>query len=208
VFKPVSARIVVLVIALMTTAGCVPMSTLQTARTLGQGEQRVLVGGSLAVHGPWNGVDVWVIPYPEIDYRRGVLTNLDVGARFIPNSSFTFDAKYQFYDDNGLALAAGLGIMPYRTFDSGHAHAELIIPGYISYDISDRRVLYFVPKAHVLFWLHQDYDRRVVPRFGTSAGLRFGDRVGVFAEATVMVSAAGRYLEPTTVGTAAVFWEF
>src|SRR5262249_54297397 len=71
------------------TAGCVNLSTLQTARALEPGKQQILVGGgfyaSPSVNASASSVtgnsESLALPYLELGYRRGITDGLELGAK-------------------------------------------------------------------------------------------------------------------------------
>lgn len=69
-------------------------------------------------------------PVPEFSYHRGLIPNLEAGARLAPAAGYAeLDAKYRFYHEKALHLAGGLagGVAPRGDFASkrfavlGHA---------------------------------------------------------------------------------------
>src|SRR5258708_30152615 len=111
------SAVAVLVVSLTIATGCVNMSTLQTAKALEPGKQRVLVGGGYYASPSVNtdarasaGSDVSLaLPYMEIGYRRGIVENLELGAQVTIPRTTRLDAKYQLVSAVNFAFALCLG---------------------------------------------------------------------------------------------------
>ena len=92
-----------LLISIAFVAGCVNISTLQTAKALDPGKQRVLVGGGFYSSPSVNadvssqtGTDTTLaLPYMELGYRRGIVDNFEVGAKVTIPGTVGIDGKYQ-----------------------------------------------------------------------------------------------------------------
>lgn len=74
--RAAGAALAILAISLV-AGGCVPHSTLSTARTLDRG--RLGLVASLAAGGPY--ADVWAFPRPELSARYGVTDTFELGGR-------------------------------------------------------------------------------------------------------------------------------
>src|SRR5512143_1575811 len=111
-----SAAAAILLFSALTT-GCVNSSTLQTAKALDPGSQRILVGGGFYTSPSVNAdasqstsSDVSLaMPYMELGYRRGIVDKVELGAKVTVPGTAGVDAKYQFLQKGKLAMAAGLG---------------------------------------------------------------------------------------------------
>ncbi|MFU8804962.1 MAG: hypothetical protein ACNA8W_14210 [Bradymonadaceae bacterium] len=205
----------------LTGTGCMNMSTLQTARALEAGESRILVGGGYFTSPEVNdaaedvsGTDVTLsFPYLEAGYRRGIIPNLEAGAKLTIPGSIGLDAKYQFVDAGGFALATGGGLS-YLSLTSGTGENEvsstvidLIVPVYASYDVGEYLSLYSAPKYILRMGSSTNSDGMSMGHLaGGSGGIRLGNRAGVFLEGTYMMDLTSDY--SLFQGTGAVFFGF
>lgn len=186
-------------------AACANMSTLQTGRALPAGEGRILIGG-----GYYTSPDVnedassilgeesdLTFPYAEIGYRRGIIENLELGAKVTIPGTIALDGKYQFVDAGGFALAAGVGA-GYLSISSGEGDNEisstvidLMVPIYASYHIGDYVALYTSPK-YALRVLAGD-SSGTSHLVGGTGGVKVGNTIGVFFEGTYMKDLASDF---------------
>jgi hypothetical protein len=180
------------------------MSTLQTAQTLEPGRQRFLVGGGYYQSASVNqsasastGSDTRLaLPYAEIGYRRGIVENLEIGAKATIPGTTGIDGKYRFLHLNKFAVAAGLGVS-YLKIDTGSgmdkASNQLIdaqVPLYVSYDIARPLAVYLSPKYVARFGSSTDMNNvttsGVMHLVGGTVGTRIGTRIGFFLEASYL----------------------
>jgi hypothetical protein len=191
-------------ISVAVTSACVNMSTLQTAKSLDPGKQRILVGGGYyaspsvdADASEATGEDVSLaLPYMELGYRRGIVQNLELGAKVTIPGTVGLDAKYQLVSRGKFAVAAGLG-GAYLSIESG-ADGEMksktklidaIVPFYISYDIAKPFAVYLAPKYVARFATSSDEmgtSSGSSHLTGATAGMRLGSRAGLFLETSYL----------------------
>lgn len=185
----------------MGLGGCINASTLQTARTLPPGDVMVRVGGGSTqpLGQPKNaGLDLSNWYYGEMGARYGLMDALDVGANLTLLGTGGLDVKYQFLDEEDLAVASGLGLA-YLQMEAGSGDQkvtstilDVTVPVYVSYDLGSHLTAYTAPK----------YLLRAV--FGTSAtnthhnaggtvGLKLGDSAGLFVESSFLRDLTGGY---------------
>ncbi|NVB81233.1 MAG: hypothetical protein HOV81_22750, partial [Kofleriaceae bacterium] len=175
-------------------------STLQTAKALDPGTQRILVGGGFYASPSLNedasdatGEDTSLaLPYMEVGYRRGIVDKVEVGAKVTIPGTSGIDAKYQFLQSGNLALAAGLGV-GYLKISSGSEGMETsttvfdtMVPVYASYDLAKAFAVYASPK-YVLRYASSVDDMNETSSgmnhlVGATAGVRVGNKFGLFLE--------------------------
>lgn len=185
------------------TAGCVNMSTLQTAKALDPGKQRILVGGGYyaspsvdADASEASGSDVSLaLPYMEVGYRRGLMKNFELGAKATIPGTVGLDGKYQLVNAGKFAVAAGLGTS-YLKIESGSDPdkvstmlVDVIVPAYISYDVAAPFSIYASPK-YVLRYASStdmmDTTSGTSHLVGATVGTRLGSRMGLFLESSYL----------------------
>lgn len=196
-------------LALVFTAACVNMSTLQTAKALEPGKQRVLVGGGYYAS-PSVNADVssststssssssvsLALPYMEIGYRRGIVENLELGAKVTIPGTVGLDGKYQLVRAGNFAVAAGLG-GAYLKLDSGDDQMktstqliDAIVPVYVSYDIAKPFSIYASPKYVARFAQSTDTNGAMSSGMenlvGATAGVKLGNTFGLFLETSYL----------------------
>jgi hypothetical protein len=195
---------VLLLITLACGVGCVNMSTLQTAQALAPGEQRFIVGGGYytspsvdAAASKPTGSDVnLALPYVELGYRRGIIDRLELGAKLTIPGTIGLDGKYQLVQSGNLAVAVGLG-GGYLSIDSGSGNdktstrlIDILIPAYVSYDIARPFAIYVSPKYIARFASSTDSagtsSTSVGQLAGGTAGMRIGNKKGIFLEASYL----------------------
>jgi hypothetical protein len=188
------------------TAGCVNSSTLQTAKALDPGSQRILVGGGYyaspsldADASSATNSDVSLkMPYMELGYRRGIVDKVELGAKVTLPGTAGVDAKYQFLDAGKLALAAGVGT-GYLKLTSGAEGMETsstivdaIVPVYASYDISKYFAVYSSPKYVLRYTSSVDSMDKSTSGMnhlaGGTMGVRVGAKKGLFLETSYLKS--------------------
>ena len=185
------------------TSGCVNMSTLQTAKALDPGKQRILVGGGYyaspsvdADASEASGSDVSLaLPYMEVGYRRGIMKNFELGAKATIPGTVGLDGKYQLVSAGKFAVAAGLGTS-YLKIESGDDAdkvstmlVDVIVPAYISYDVAKPFAVYASPK-YVLRYAsstdNMDTTSGTSHLIGGTVGTRIGNGFGLFLETSYL----------------------
>jgi hypothetical protein len=193
------------------TTACVNSSTLQTAKALDPGRQRVLVGGGFYSSPDINadtseaaGEDVTLaMPYMELGYRRGIVDKVEVGAKVTVPGTAGIDGKYQFLDAGDFALAAGLGV-GYLKLTSGTEGMETsstivdtTVPVYASYDVAKAFALYTAPKYVLRFANSTDEtgmsSSGLNHLVGATVGTRLGNRWGLFLETSYLKSVSSDF---------------
>lgn len=204
------AAALVLALSAFTTA-CVNSSTLQTAKSLDPGSQRVLVGGGFysspdinADASEASGSEVTLaMPYMELGYRRGIVDKVEVGAKVTVPGTAGIDGKYQFLDAGKLALAAGAGI-GYLKLTSGSEGMETsssiidaTVPVYASYDLAKAFAVYTAPKYVLRYASSTDSDGMsssgINHLVGATVGTRLGNRWGLFLETSYLKSVSSEF---------------
>ena len=199
-----------LAFATLSTA-CVNSSTLQTAKALDPGHQRVLVGGGFysspdinADASESSGSDVTLaMPYMELGYRRGIVDKVEVGAKVTVPGTAGIDGKYQFLDAGKLALAAGVGV-GYLKLTSGSEGMETsssiidaTVPVYASYDLASAFAVYTAPKYVLRYASSTDEggmsSSGVNHLVGATVGTRVGNRWGLFLETSYLKSVSSDF---------------
>ena len=204
-----------LALAVLATAatGCVNSSTLQTAKTLDPGKQRILVGGGYyaspsvdADASEATGDDVSLaMPYMELGYRRGIVDKVDVGAKITIPGTAGLDGKYELMRsaDGKLAFAAGAGI-GYLKLTSGSEGSETsttlidaIVPLYASYDLLRSLAVYASPKYVLRYASSTDEmmesSSGMNHLVGGTLGTKVGDGFGLFMEASYLKSVSSDF---------------
>ena len=193
------------------TAGCVNSSTLQTAKALDPGSQRILVGGGYYASPSLDadaseaaGSDVSLkMPYMELGYRRGIVDQVEVGAKVTLPGTAGVDAKYQFLNKGDLALAAGLGT-GYLKISSGaegmqtsSTIVDAIVPVYASYDVSRFFAVYASPKYVLRYTNSVDSMDKSTSGMnhlvGGTMGVRVGAHKGLFLETSYLKSVSSDF---------------
>lgn len=193
-----------IVISLAFSAACVNMSTLQTAKALDPGKQRVLVGGGYyaspsvdAEASEASGSDVSLaLPYMEVGYRRGIIERLELGAKVTIPGTVGLDGKYQLVNAGKFAVAAGLGAA-YLKIESGSddmksstSLIDTVVPVYVSYDVAKPFAVYTAPKYVLRYASSTDSMGEQLSGtshlIGATVGARVGNRWGLFLETSYL----------------------
>jgi hypothetical protein len=192
-----------ILISLALTGACVNMSTLQTAKALDPGKQRVLVGGGYyaspsvdAEASESTGADVSLaLPYMELGYRRGIIDKVEVGAKVTIPGTVGIDGKYELLSSGKFAVAAGLG-GSWLKIESGSGDMttstqliDAIVPVYVSYDVAKPFAVYASPKYVARFASSTDEmgsESGMSHLVGATAGMRLGNRFGLFLETSYL----------------------
>jgi hypothetical protein len=206
-----SAALLLATVSAVSAAACVNSSTLQTAKALDPGKQRILVGGGYyaspsldADASEASGSDVSLaLPYMELGYRRGIVDKIEMGAKVTVPGTAGLDAKYELHDDGKLAFAAGAGL-GYLKISSGAEGMETsttlidaIVPVYASYDLAKAFAVYASPK-YVLRYA-KSIDENMETSSGTNhlvggtLGTKLGDGWGLFMEASYLKSVSSDF---------------
>lgn len=207
-----SAALALTVLATAATA-CVNSSTLQTAKTLDPGKQRILVGGGYYASPSVNadaseatGDDVSLaMPYMELGYRRGLIDKVDVGAKVTIPGTAGLDAKYELMRsaDGKAAIAAGAGL-GYLKLTSGSEGSETsttlidaIVPVYASYDLLRSLAVYASPKYVLRYAASTDSmmesSSGMNHLVGGTLGTKIGNGFGLFMEASYLKSVSSDF---------------
>ncbi len=200
----------ILAFSALTTA-CVNSSTLQTAKALDPGHQRVLVGGGFysspdinADASEASNSDVTLaMPYMELGYRRGIVDKVELGAKVTVPGTAGIDGKYQFLDAGKLALATGLGV-GYLKLTSGSEGMETsstivdaTVPLYASYDVAKAFAVYTAPKYVMRFASSKDEmgesSSGINHLVGATVGTRLGNNWGLFLETSYLKSVSSDF---------------
>lgn len=200
----------ILAFSALTTA-CVNSSTLQTAKALDPGHQRVLVGGGFysspdinADASEASSSDVTLaMPYMELGYRRGIVDKVELGAKVTVPGTAGIDGKYQFLDAGKLALATGLGV-GYLKLTSGSEGMETsstivdaTVPLYASYDVAKAFAVYTAPKYVMRFASSKDEmgesSSGINHLVGATVGTRLGNNWGLFLETSYLKSVSSDF---------------
>jgi hypothetical protein len=201
----------ILVFSALTT-GCVNSSTLQTAKAMDPGQQRILVGGGYYASPSLDAdasaaanEDVSLkMPYMELGYRRGIVDKVELGAKVTLPGTAGVDAKYQFVNAGKLAVAAGLGT-GYLKISSGAEGSmtsstivDAIVPVYASYDVSRFFAVYSSPK-YVLRYAKSIDESDMSSTSGMNhlvggtMGVRLGQNKGLFLETSYLKSVSSDF---------------
>jgi len=179
-------------------SGCVSMSSMQTGRTVGQGNTEINVGGSGVKYGFVLGSETTdtasvSAPMLEADFRYGVTDKLDVGGKVSLLGTSGLYGKYQFLGDRESVLAgsvgAGFGYLQLGASsgidDASFSIFDLTVPVYFSVHPAKWIGIYATPR----------YTMRIIGKdsshwFGGTGGIRLGNRFGGFAEYSLFTSSA------------------
>lgn len=206
-----SAALLLATVSAISAAACVNSSTLQTAKALDPGKQRILVGGGYYASPSVNadasdatGDDVSLkMPYMEVGYRRGIVKKVELGAKVTIPGTAGLDAKYELHNDGKFAVAAGAGL-GYLKLTSGADGAETsttlvdaIVPVYASYDLASAFALYASPKYVLRYAKSVDSMMETASGMnhlvGGTLGTKVGNGAGVFLEASYLKSVSSDF---------------
>jgi hypothetical protein len=175
---------------------CANMSALQTAKTLEPGKGEFSVGAGYVNHKAILSSDSEseaTAPYMEFQYRRGIMENLDAGAKITLVGTSGVDVKYQFIESPSFDMAVGTSLA-YLTvgggssgdgFDDDEVSTESStiidwsVPLYISKQVSDGITLYTSPK-----YMLRAGDGGTLNVLGITAGAKWGQNSGLMVEST------------------------
>lgn len=206
-----SAALLLATISAISAAACVNSSTLQTAKALDPGKQRILVGGGYYASPSVNadaseatGDDVSLaMPYMELGYRRGIVKKVEMGAKVTVPGTAGIDAKYELHNDGKFAVAAGAG-MGYLKLSSGAEGMETsttlidaIVPVYASYDLAKSLAVYASPKYVLRYAKSIDENMESSSGMnhlvGGTLGTKIGNGFGLFMEASYLKSVSSDF---------------
>jgi len=206
---------------LLLLSGCANVSTLQTARALPKGTGRFLVGFGY-YHSPTADEQIGKtgsvanieFPYVELAARLGIMEGLEAGAKLTLPGYVSVDGKYQFASLGGLAMAGGLGLSylglkgastgtSSRSFDA--TFLDVLVPAYLSYDFADWLALYVSPKYLFRFANTSTNGSGTAHMAGTTAGVKIGDKGGVFLEGSYLKSLTATAFHQWQVNVAVFF---
>ena len=202
-----------LALSALTTA-CVNSSTLQTAKALDPGRQRILVGGGYYASPDINedassatGTETSLaLPYMELGYRRGLVDKVEAGVKYTLPGTAAIDGKYQFLDAGDFALAAGASVGYFKiSSEAGDSKSsstviDTIVPVYASYDVAKAFALYTSPKYVMRYAKNESSDAMMSESssglnhlVGATVGTRLGNRWGLFLETTYLKSVSSDF---------------
>jgi hypothetical protein len=206
-----STALLLAVISAASAAACVNSSTLQTAKALDPGKQRILVGGGYYASPSLNadasestGDDVSLaLPYMEVGYRRGIVKKVELGAKVTIPGTAGIDAKYELLNDGKFAVAAGAGF-GYLKLTSGAEGMETstmlvdaIVPVYASYDLAKAFAVYASPKYVLRYAKSVDEMAQSSSGMnhlvGGTLGTKLGNNRGLFLEASYLKSVSSDF---------------
>jgi hypothetical protein len=205
------AALLLATVSAISAAACVNSSTLQTAKALDPGKQRILIGGGYYASPSLNadassatGDDVSLaMPYMELGYRRGIVKKVEMGAKVTVPGTAGLDGKYELYNDGKLAFAAGAGI-GYLKLSSGAEGMETsttlidaIVPVYASYDLAKSFAVYASPKYVLRYSKSLDENMMTTSGVnnlvGGTLGTKVGNGFGLFMEASYLKSVSSDF---------------
>jgi len=205
----------------LTFTGCLSMTSLQTAKTMprntSQLQGAIGVYNSPTLDEEVDGDNIRAL-FLEAGFRYGYRDNLEVGGKMtiaIP-PSFAADMKYNLINREKFALAigAGVGFMNYDFTGEGFISSsdsettvsviddddeatifmlDVVIPLYISYDVTESFALYTSPKyisrrskkTSTINGVKTKTDKEL-DLVGAAVGVRLGSKWGIFLEGTFM----------------------
>jgi hypothetical protein len=205
------AALLLATLSLASAAACVNSSTLQTAKALDPGKQRILVGGGYYASPSLNadassatGDDVSLaLPYMEVGYRRGIVEKVELGAKVTIPGTAGIDAKYELLNDGKFAVAAGAGFA-YLKLTSGASGMETsstivdaMVPVYASYDLAKSFAVYASPKYVLRYTKSVDEMAQSASGInhlvGGTLGTKLGNNRGLFLETSYLKSVSSDF---------------
>jgi hypothetical protein len=205
------AALLLATVSAASAAACVNSSTLQTAKALDPGKQRILVGGGYYASPSLNadassatGDDVSLaLPYMEVGYRRGIVKKVELGAKVTIPGTAGIDAKYELLNDGKFAVAAGAGFA-YLKLTSGAEGMETsstivdaIVPVYASYDLAKSFAVYASPKYVLRYTKSVDEmaesSSGMNHLVGGTLGTKLGNNRGLFLETSYLKSVSSDF---------------
>lgn len=182
-------------------SSCVSMSTMQTARTLGQGNSQGAIGVSKISYefvSLEDTIDASTFT-GELDWRYGVTDKLDVGAKASLIGTSGAYAKYQFLGDKESVIAGSGGLgLGFLTIESGEGEfatksrtTDFYIPLFFSYHPTDWVGIYTSPRYTLRNIKNSDVSESSSSTshwYGATTGIRLGKRVAPFIEYSFFTS--------------------
>lgn len=179
-------------------SSCVSMSSMQTARTLGQGNTEMAIGASTVKYefvSNEDTLDAKTIT-GEIDWRYGITDKLDVGVKASIIGTSGAYAKYQFLGDDESAFAGSGGVgLGFLTIESGSGEfktksktTDVSVPLYFSYHPNDWFSIYTSPRYTLRNIKNTDVDSSdgsTSHWYGATTGVRLGKRIAPFIEYSI-----------------------
>jgi hypothetical protein len=178
-------------------SGCISMSSMQTGRSVGQGNTEINIGGSsvkyaFVVGSEEKDTASVSAPMLEADFRYGVTDKIDIGGKVSLLGTSGLYGKYQFLGDRESVLAGSVGAgFSYLQLGAGSGLDE------VSFSIFDFTVpVYFSvhPTTWVGIYATPRYTLRLAEGsshwYGGTGGIRLGNRFGGFAEYSFFSSSA------------------
>jgi len=163
------------------------MSALQTGRVMPEGDFRLFVGGGFFQTPEVSPAEVNRISFPYLEGggRFGFTQGWDIGAKYTLPGMITGDVKFNVFENETTAFAMGLAVgylaTPASTAGTPSQFTEpildIIIPFIVSYDFSEVFGVYASPRYVMRV---QSSQKDLV---GGAAGIRVGNKLGVFVEA-------------------------
>lgn len=196
-------------LSMLATSACVSMSSLQTARTLDEGQSQQTVGGGVYNSKETIGTIEYEtnLPYIEYSYRRGFKKDLDAGLKLTFVGAYAADIKYQLIDGDAWAISTGLGVgyMSYKISSGGQDSTvkflDFMLPLYVSYDFSKSFSVYMTPK-----YIHRSISGDASGTdsiTGAAIGTKIGEKSGVYLEAAMI---KGKNSNSITQYNLSYFW--
>ena len=208
-----ACKMMTMAVTAMLLPACLSLSSTQTARVLPVGESQVQLGFG-ALQGSVQATvstkdsstpgtattttkaDSPEIPVAEFGYRHGASESVEFGIKWIPLTTAFVDAKVALVDSPTLSIATGLGIgvvdLEFESDASGSNATpeklqilDVVLPLYISTELSEYAALYAVPKFMLRAWESNDSEATWM-MLGGSAGVRLGKEWGVYIEGAQM----------------------
>lgn len=186
----VKISLAIFVIAFLT--GCASMSTMQTARTVGDGNFGMeFGGGAVNTEIPLGDLDTisFNAPFVEVGGKYGITEKLDVGAKLTLIGTATADVKYQFLGNNESLAAASTGLgIGYLSITSGDNESKIFdiaVPLYLSLHPAPWFSLYTCPRYTLRinsYTTTDDSGSSTSNWYGATAGIRLGKKVAFLIE--------------------------
>lgn len=197
-------------LAIVLLGSCVSMSTMQTGRTVGEGNSELNIGGSVVKLETIFDTDTTDLNggLLEGDFRYGITDKLDAGLKISLLGTSGLYGKYQLVGDqeSKFALSAGLSA-GYLNITTGEGDDE------VSNTTVDVAVPVFA-SVHPTEWLSIYAAPRYTLRFGGgtsnwyggTGGIRLGNKFAVFAEYSFVDSDSA--VEPLSQITGGIGFRF
>lgn len=203
----------------MMLSSCVSMSSMQTARTLGQGNTEAVIGASRVSYEFVSAEDTLEAKTitGEIDWRYGVTDKLDVGVKASIIGTSGGYVKYQFLGDSESKFAGSGGVgLGFLTLSSGSGEFEtkskttdFSVPLYFSYHPTDWVGIYTSPRYTMRNIRNTDADGSEGSTshwYGATTGVKLGKKVAPFLEYSIFTSSgATKPLSQVTGGISIAF---